>query len=70
MTAITWNKCSDSLPDDESAVLIAFSDGEVWTGFHDADCWRYVSADPVECDPVWWAHFPEPPDGDMRGGHQ
>lgn len=57
-----WIRCTDALPDDEATVLIAFSDGEVWTGFHDEDTWRYVSADPVECDPVWWSHFPEPPE--------
>jgi len=61
MSTITWHRCTEQLPDDESAVLIAFSDGEVWTGFHDADTWRYVSDDPVECDPMYWAHFPEPP---------
>ncbi len=63
MTTITWHRCTEQLPDDECTVLIAFSDGEVWTGFHDADCWRYVSGNSVERDPMYWAHLPAPPDG-------
>jgi len=35
----------------------------VWTGFHDADCWRYVSGGSVERAPMYWAHLPAPPDG-------
>lgn len=41
--SITWTKCSDHLPDDEITVLLAFDDGEVWTGFRDGDDWRYRS---------------------------
>ncbi len=61
MTPITWHRCTEQLPDDETVVLLAFDDGEVWTGFRDGDTWRFVSADPVSCDPIYWAHFPEPP---------
>ena len=48
MSAITWTTCSDGLPDGEIAVLLAFDDGEVWTGFRDGDDWRYVSTDLIE----------------------
>jgi hypothetical protein len=57
-----WIAVEDQLPDDELTVLIALSDGEVWTGYHDDDQWRYVSADLVEAGKVThWMDFPEPP---------
>lgn len=63
--ALIWNPASDSLPDDEQTVLIALSDGEVWTGYHDAGQWRYVSSDLVDQGSgetvTHWANFPEPP---------
>jgi len=59
--AVTWRKAADELPDDEITVLMALSDGEVWTGFRDAGEWRYVSADLVEPEVLYWAHIPEPP---------
>jgi len=47
-------------------VLIALSDGEVWTGFRDAGDWRYVSGDRVDqgegTTVTHWAEFPEVPD--------
>lgn len=61
--SITWTKCSDSLPDDEVAVLLAFDDGEVYAGFHDGDEWRYLDATP--CDPsevTHWCHLPPHPE--------
>lgn len=65
MTAISqtiqWIASKDSLPDDDITVLIALADGEVWTGFHDAGIWRFVSADAVTCEVEHWAAFPEPP---------
>jgi hypothetical protein len=62
MTSITWTPVSDALPDDEETVLLAMDDGEVWTGFHEGDEWRYVSADPIAPGSVThWAPFPEPP---------
>ena len=62
MSAITWTKCSDGLPDDEITVLLAFDDGEVWTGFRDGDDWRYLSADLIEGGVTHWAHLPAHPE--------
>ncbi|MBP9032542.1 MAG: DUF551 domain-containing protein [Pseudomonadales bacterium] len=63
MSAITWTKCSDGLPDGEIAVLLAFDDREVWTGFRDGDDWRYVSTDLIEAVGVThWAHLPAHPE--------
>jgi hypothetical protein len=57
-----WVATASALPDDEQTVLIALSDDEVWTGFHDGDDgWRYVSADPVGVAVTHWMPFPEPP---------
>lgn len=62
---IVWKDATKELPDDDMAVLIALSDGEVWTGFHDAGEWRFVSADPVDqgdgTTVTHWADFPAPP---------
>jgi hypothetical protein len=62
---IEWIPVEASLPDDESTVLMALSDGEVWTGFRDAGDWRFVSAALVdESDGTrvtHWAEFPDPP---------
>lgn len=57
-----WISVADQLPDDELTVLLALTDGEVWTGFHDVGIWRYVSADPIETSRVaYWASMPAPP---------
>lgn len=58
---IVWVDAGKELPDDEMTVLIAFADGEVWTGFFDAGDWRYVNADLVEPAVTHWAEFPDPP---------
>src|SRR5688500_18836416 len=58
----SWVPVTERLPDDEMTVLIALDDGEVWTGFVDAERWHYVSGDPVDRQNVeHWMHFPEPP---------
>jgi hypothetical protein len=58
---ITWIPVAQRLPDDDMTVLLALADGEVWTGFLDADQWRYVSADPIQEAVLFWAEFPAPP---------
>lgn len=56
-----WIATSAQLPDDETCVLLATDDGEVWTGFHLDGQWFYVSADIVERGVTHWMEFPEPP---------
>lgn len=58
---VVWVDCRKQLPDDEMTVLVALSDGEVWTGFHEDNQWRYVSADPIGPEVTHWAQFPAPP---------
>lgn len=57
----TWTPTAEALPDDESTVLIATEDGEVWTGYHEADAWFYVSGDQIGMAVTHWMEFPEPP---------
>jgi len=47
-SAPSWVDVRETMPDDEMTVLIALSDGEVWTGFHAENAWRHVSADLVD----------------------
>ncbi len=60
-SSITWVDATLELPDDDTTVLLALEDGEVWTGFRDAGAWCYVTADPVESTVTHWAAFPAPP---------
>lgn len=57
----TWTAVGDHLPDDECTVLLALSDGEIWTGFIDSGVWHYVTADLINADVTHWMHYPEPP---------
>ena len=64
-SSILWICASVQLPDDETTVLIALSDGEVWTGYMEAGQWFFVSGDLVDQGSgtrvCCWADFPEPP---------
>lgn len=65
-----WHS-ADQPPDDDMTVLIALSDGEVWTGFMDAGDWRFVCGELVDqgegTKVTHWAEFPDPPnDGTQR----
>lgn len=56
-----WIAVEEQLPDDDLVVLVALEDGEVWTGYHEDDAWRYVSADLVGPQVTHWMDFPVPP---------
>lgn len=62
---VIWHPVDGMLaPDDDMTVLIALSDGEVWTGYRDAGDWRFVSGDLVSqgsATVTHWAEFPDPP---------
>jgi hypothetical protein len=59
-SSITWHPATTP-PDTDITVLVHIADGEVWTGFLDADTWRYVSGGSVEAPVLHWADFPQPP---------
>ena len=57
-----WVSVTDDLPDDDTLVLIALNDDDVWTGFRDAGIWRYVDAMPIDAERVThWQPMPQPP---------
>ena len=62
---VIWVDARQIIPDDEITVLIALSDGEVWTGFHETGEWRMVDAEPVRrrrgVRVTHWAELPEHP---------
>lgn len=57
-----WRSVAEGrLPDDEETVLICMDDGEVWTGYMDAEQWLYVSGDPMAATVTHWMPLPAPP---------
>jgi hypothetical protein len=57
-----WTPVSERLPDDETLVLIALNDDDVWTGFRDAGIWRYPDAMPIAEERVThWSPMPAGP---------
>jgi hypothetical protein len=57
-----WIPVGESLPDDDTVVLVALSDGEVWTGYLDAGTWiDNVAGAPFVEVVTHWQHLPEPP---------
>jgi len=65
---VQWIDASRELPDDEMTVLVALDDGEVWTGFHEENEWRYVSAELISARVMYWAEFPLPPNTKLTDG--
>jgi hypothetical protein len=63
MNGSPWIATATQLPDDETAVLIALADGEVWTGYVMAGEWFYQSDDPIGVEVTHWMDFPAPPQG-------
>jgi hypothetical protein len=59
-SVIQWIDVKKELPDDETTVLVALFNGEIWLGFKDGDTWREVSADPLP-KVTHWANLPEHP---------
>lgn len=61
---VFWRVAARELPDSEITVLLYLEDsGEIWTGYFDGNCWRFVSADRIEEPVLYWADFPAPPIG-------
>jgi hypothetical protein len=57
-----WIPVSERLPDDETLVLIALNDDDVWPGFRTGGTWRYVDAMPITVERVThWMHMPPAP---------
>lgn len=62
MLTVTWKDAGAELPDDDTLVLLALNDDEVWPGYRDGDIWRYVDAMPITGEHVThWMHLPPAP---------
>jgi hypothetical protein len=61
MIAVEWTDAAQQLPDDDTLVLLALADGEVWTGFRDGDIWRLADAMPAGEGVTHWMHMPPGP---------
>ena len=74
--SVIWIDPKAEMPDDETTVLIALSDGEVWTGHHADGMWLFCEGSPVDqgegTSVEWWAEFPLPPNdqAQVRGEKQ
>lgn len=52
------------LPDEDTLVLVALDDTEVWPGWRDGDIWRYLDAVPItDAHVTHWMHMPPAPGG-------
>lgn len=62
MSAIVlWIPVSQSLPDDDTEVLLHFATGTVVPGFIDGKIWRFTCGARIWTPVKHWAEFPEPP---------
>jgi hypothetical protein len=62
MTPTNWTPVAEGLPDDDTLVLIAVNDDDVWTGYRDGDLWRYVDGMPIAVERVThWMRMPAHP---------
>ncbi|QZA80271.1 hypothetical protein [Deefgea piscis] len=60
-TAINWTLTSDGGIDDETTVLMALKDHEVWPGYRIGQQWFYASGDPCTEIPTHWMDIPRHP---------
>jgi hypothetical protein len=58
--AITWHRSTDCLPDDDTIVLFAYADGDVYTGWQITKIWHDIHGTPMDTPPCW-AHMPDVP---------
>jgi len=62
MSALAWTDAAAALPDDDTLVLLALNDDDVWPGYRDGETWRYVDAMPITGERVThWMHMPAGP---------
>lgn len=58
--SIEWIAVDDELPDDDTTVLVAFSDAPPWLGWHEAGEWFGVGGEVMD-GVTHWAACPEGP---------
>ena len=58
---LRWRDARVELPDDETTVMVALANGEVWLGFHVEDLWHNVDTFPFAHRVTHWADLPVAP---------
>lgn len=59
-----WTPVAESLPDDDTTVLIACKGNEpVWLGYHDVADWYNTEGEPITSLVTHWQDMPEGPNG-------
>jgi ParB-like chromosome segregation protein Spo0J len=59
---VEWIPVENKLPDADTTVLLALTEGEVWLGYLDGEAWRYADSMPVVLSRVThWMHLPAVP---------
>ena len=58
--AVSWKPASQP-PDDDTTVLLATDDGEVWPGYRAAGQWYFCNDKPVRVAVSFWADLPPHP---------
>lgn len=63
MAALTleWKDAAAALPDDDTLVLIALDNGEVWPAERDCGRWIYISGCEIHEQVTHWMHLPPAP---------
>lgn len=60
---MTWHKVADAMPDDDTTVLMAWSNGDVCMGYHQGKMWWHESGCPLRDGMVThWADVPAHPE--------
>ena len=69
--AIDWTPVNRGLPDDDTTILVALDDREVYTAYRDAGNWRAIDSSPIPDECVThWAHMPPAPGEQYAAPHQ
>jgi hypothetical protein len=59
---VEWIASASALPDDDTLVMLALNDDDVWLGYRDGDTWQYVNSMTITSERVThWMPLPAPP---------
>jgi hypothetical protein len=61
MLTLEWTDAAAALPDDDTLVLVALENGEVWPAVRDYGRWIYMSGAEVSERVTHWMHLPPAP---------
>lgn len=58
---LEWTEAAAALPDDDTLVLIALDNGEVWPAERDSGRWIWMSGCTIRERVTHWMHLPPAP---------